>query len=255
MIDKYYVYRPLLDLIGYTEGTDEKRGYNETLGYGAYTGGNVNLVGMTLADIDALQGKMLAHPKNKWNSSALGRYQIVRTTLRKIKSTLKLSNDAKFDKDMQDRMACYLLGVRGIDKYLTGRLSEDTMIDNLAKEWASFPTTKDKGYYGGQNARVKSDRVRQTLAEVRKRHKDGQPTKETLPPTVDATVKKKFSLVGWLGTIFSGGGIGALGLAGFGWRELLALGTVAIFVLIGGLALRGWIVKAIKDIRNELSDS
>lgn len=42
-MDKYYVYRPMLDLIGFTEGTDKGDGYNETLAYGAYTGGNVNL--------------------------------------------------------------------------------------------------------------------------------------------------------------------------------------------------------------------
>jgi len=79
--------------------------------------------------------------------------------------------------------------------------------------------------------------------------------KPVVPSSVDSQVKKKFSLAGWLGTIFSSGGIGALGLAGFGWRELLALGAVALVVLLGGLALRGWIVKAIKDIRKELDDA
>lgn len=34
-MDKYHVCRPLLDLIGKSEGTDKGRGYNETLGYGA----------------------------------------------------------------------------------------------------------------------------------------------------------------------------------------------------------------------------
>ena len=57
--DKYHVYRPLLDLIGHAEGTDRKRGYNETLGYGAFTGGDVDLVTMTLEAIDALQTRML----------------------------------------------------------------------------------------------------------------------------------------------------------------------------------------------------
>lgn len=79
--------------------------------------------------------------------------------------------------------------------------------------------------------------------------------KPVMPTSVDKEVKKKFSLAGWLGTIFSGGGIGALGLAGFGWRELLVLGAVAVVVLLVGLALRGWIVKAIKDIRQELNDA
>ncbi|WP_266030446.1 lysozyme family protein [Brucella intermedia] len=261
--DLYYVYRPLLDLIGFTEGTDKGDGYNETLGYGAYTGGDVVLVKMSLKEIDDLQGKMLAHPKNKLNSSALGRYQIVRTTLRTIKRTLQLSNNLLFNEALQDRCACYLLGVRGIDKYLAGRLKEDTLINNLAQEWASLPTTKDVGYYGGQRAAVKSARVREVLAEVRKRHDQAQPKeivavevdKPVVPPTVEKEVKKKFSLAGWIGSILSGGGIGALGLAGFGWRELLVMGGLAIVVLLGGLALRGWIVKAIKDIKAELETS
>jgi len=261
--DLYYVYRPLLDLIGFTEGTDKGDGYNETLGYGAYTGGDVDLVKMSLKEIDDLQGKMLAHPKNKLNSSALGRYQIVRTTLRTIKRTLQLSNNLLFNEALQDRCACYLLGVRGIDKYLSGRLKEDTLINNLAQEWASLPTTKDVGYYGGQRAAVKSARVREVLAEVRKRHDQAQPKeivavevdKPVVPPTVEKEVKKKFSLAGWIGSIFSGGGIGALGLAGFGWRELIVMGGLAIVVLLGGLALRGWIVKAIKDIKAELEAS
>ena len=69
----------------FTERTDKGRGYNGTLAYGAFTGGDVNLVGMSLSQIDGLQTKMLANPKNKLNSSAVGRYQIVRTTLRSIR--------------------------------------------------------------------------------------------------------------------------------------------------------------------------
>lgn len=261
-IDKYYVYRPLLDLIGYTEGTDEKRGYNETLGYGAYTGGAVNLVGMTLKQIDALQTKMLAHPKNKWKSSALGRYQIVRTTLRTIKKTLGLADTELFDEDMQDRCACYLLGVRGVDKYLAGRMKEDTLIDNLSKEWASLPTTKDKGYYDGQNARVKSARVRQVLAEVGKRHDKGQPKeivtvdvpKPVVPVAVEKEVKQKTNwLSGWLGLggVFSG--IGTW-MAGFNWQTLLVVLVAAVVVVASVLLAGEWIVRRVKSIRSAVED-
>ena len=176
--DKYHVYRPLLDLIGFAEGTDRKRAYNETLGYGDFTGGDVDLVAMTLEAIDALQTRMLKHPDNRFNSSALGRYQIVRTTLRAIRKTLRLPDSALFDAEMQDRCACYLLGLRGIDKYLAGRLSEDTLINNLAHEWASLPTISGKGAYAGQNVAVGPDRVRQVLAKVRERHGASQPTRE-----------------------------------------------------------------------------
>ena len=182
--DPRHVYRPLLDLIGYTEGTDERRGYDETLAYGALTGGPVDLVGMTLDQVDALQTRMLAHPGNKWNSSAVGRYQIVRTTLRQIRETLGLTGKEKFDAAMQDRMACFLLGKRGIDLWLSGSMTDSAIINELAKEWASLPTERDVGYYNGQNARVKSARVREVLAEVCARHeaKDQQPEiGETLP--------------------------------------------------------------------------
>lgn len=258
-MDKYYVYRPLLDLIGYTEGTDEKRGYNETLAYGKFTGGDVDLVSMTLAQIDALQTKMLKHPLNTWNSSAIGRYQIVRTTLRTIKETLKLSDSLKFDRDMQDRCGCYLLGVRGIDKYLSGRLAEDTLINNLAQEWASLPTTKDKGYYSGQNARVKSPRVREVLAQVRARHKQGQPEKivevpkPVVPEAVETEVKKKFNLFAWIGSLLGGGGgLGIAAFAGFDWKALAVLmfGAALFFGL--GLLFRHWLVKAIREIKEAI---
>ncbi|WP_275782489.1 hypothetical protein [Pararhizobium gei] len=105
----------MLDLIGAAEGTDRGRGYNETLGYGKFTGGDKNLVLMSLDDIDALQTKMLADPSNTFNSSALGRYQITRTTLRGLRDRLGLSGSDTFDAATQDRLAEQLLRQRGND--------------------------------------------------------------------------------------------------------------------------------------------
>lgn len=170
-MDKYWVYRPLLDLIAKAEGTAAPRGreYNETLAYGAYTGGPVNLVSMSLQTVDDLQSKMLRHPANRWNSSAAGRYQIVRTTRRAIEQRLGITRDELFDKDMQDRMACYLLGFRGIDEYLKGRLSRYDLLDNLAKEWASFPNRNNQGHYDGQRTGTSVAEVLGVLAEVQER--------------------------------------------------------------------------------------
>lgn len=101
--------RGILDLIGYAEGTDKGRGYNETLGYGAFTGGPVNLTSMSINDVLALQKRMLAHPDNTYNSSAVGRYQIVSKTLAGLVQELGLSGNELFDERLQDRMAMQLV--------------------------------------------------------------------------------------------------------------------------------------------------
>lgn len=267
-MDRFHVYRPVLDLIGFTEGTDKGAGYNETLAYGAYTGGPVNLVGMTLSQLDAMQTKMLRHPKNKFKSSASGRYQIVRTTARAIREKLPEVYPAtrKFDAECQDEMACYLLGVRGIDKYLAGRLSEDTLINNLAQEWASLPTTAGKGHYGGQHAAVSTARVRKTLAEVRDRHREGQPVKEVVkevevevekpvvPEKVETKVKEKSGFWQWLTGLVGSGALGFGWLAGMDWEAIVAGGAVLIVMLVILLLMRRQIVAAVKEIKAEVAD-
>lgn len=272
MSDKYYVYRPLLDLIGFTEGTDKGDGYNETLAYGAMLDGvktpkgkapNVVLLDMSLDQIDALQSKMLLDPDNKkLNSSAIGRYQIIRTTLRTMRRSLNLLGYQKFDKDMQDRLACYLLGQRGLDKYLAGRLKEDTLINQLAMEWASLPTTKGKGHYPGQHTPISVDKMRKILAEVRERHLQEQPIetveiqvpvpKPVVTPRVEKEIKQKTNLLSWFTGIATT--IGALStyLAGLDKETLyIVLGSSAFFtvvMLVGG----HWIVRRVKTIREEL---
>ena len=265
-MDKFYVYRPLLDLIGITEGTTKGRGYNETLAYGAYTGGDVNLVEMTLAQIDKLQTKMLQHPKNKLRSSALGKYQIIRTTRRSIEAALPeiYPPTRKFDKDCQDEMACYLLGVRGIDKYLAGRLKENTLINNLAQEWASLPKTTGGGHYEGQNTPITANKVREVLKEVRRRHAEGQPkeiktveietTKEVIPKTVDKEVRQKTN---WLTSIFGGtftfAGFGAW-IAGVDVQKLIFFFAASGMALIGFLLLGEWIIRRLKTIRKAIEE-
>lgn len=114
-IARFGTHDNMLDLIGAAEGTDKGRGYNETLGYGAFTGGAVNLTSMPLNDVLALQGRMLAHPSNGYNSSAVGRYQITRRTLQGLMGELGLTGDRLFDEDTQDELARALLRRRGSD--------------------------------------------------------------------------------------------------------------------------------------------
>ncbi|MEM7677706.1 MAG: peptidoglycan-binding domain-containing protein, partial [Myxococcota bacterium] len=76
----------LLDEIAEGEGTSDETarsrgyasGYDVTLGYGAYADDRSRpLTSMTLGEVKALQRRMLNNPSNGFNSSAVGRYQIV----------------------------------------------------------------------------------------------------------------------------------------------------------------------------------
>lgn len=160
--------KPILDLIGFTEGTDRGDGYNETLAYGAFTNGDVVLTEMTLAEIEALQTEMLRHPDNSWNSSAIGRYQIVRTTLNTLKQNLDLGDDRLFNAELQDRLAVELLRGRGYNDWTEGRMSNERFALNLSKEWASLPNPHTGvGFYPGQHAAVSYAEVEMVFDEVR----------------------------------------------------------------------------------------
>jgi len=117
-------YDPVLNAIGKAEGTDKGRGYDETLGYGKFTGGDRDLQGMTINQVIDLQTDMLKHPANKFNSSALGRYQITRQTLRDFAPRLGLDGNTKFNAATQDKIAIAILkSTNGSPAKLRGRWS------------------------------------------------------------------------------------------------------------------------------------
>lgn len=140
-----------LNLIGGAEGTDGARGYNETYGFGRYSGGERDLTGMTMAQIDQMQTEMLRHRGNGARSSAAGRYQIVQTTLRGLRQQLRIGDDEKYTPEMQDRLAMELLKQRGLEQYQRGEITAEQFINNLAQEWASIPRADTgQGHYEGQ---------------------------------------------------------------------------------------------------------
>lgn len=155
--------RQLMDLIGRSEGTDRGRGYDETLGYGAYTGGAVDLQGKTIAEVRQLQREMLRHPANRWNSSAVGRYQIVGTTLQSAIEAGVVKPEDRFDAATQDRLAMWLMERRGLSRFQRGEMSREQFQNNLAREWASLPTTGGGGFYAGQRSHVSGAQVADAL--------------------------------------------------------------------------------------------
>lgn len=110
--------RGVLELIAAAEGTGTN-GYNVSLAHGAFLPGGQeqNLSAMTLDAIDRLQSFMLEHPANTFNSSALGKYQITRTTLRDLRAQLGLSGDQLYTPELQDRLAMQLYQQRGFQPW------------------------------------------------------------------------------------------------------------------------------------------
>ncbi|MFI0844126.1 peptidoglycan-binding protein [Mesorhizobium sp. IMUNJ 23232] len=121
-------FRPFLDFIAHHEGTASRSndGYDTSLGYGKFTGGEKKLTAMTLNQINALQMAMLDHPANNFNSSALGRYQIVRKTLLGLRRKFGLSGGELYSRELQDSLAVALIKGRGRD------------VVGLREEWASL---------------------------------------------------------------------------------------------------------------------
>lgn len=98
------------------------------------------LTTMTVGEVMAWQDKIVADGAK---SSAAGAYQIIRKTLQSAVAGTKISKTTKFNRDTQDQLGIWLLAQRGMQKYLDGGITLQTMAVNLAKEWASMPVPVD----------------------------------------------------------------------------------------------------------------
>lgn len=116
-----------------------------------------------------------------FGSSAAGAYQIMRDTLKGLKTELKLSGSEKFDAEMQDRLGLVLLKRRKLDRWISGKISDVEFALELAKEWASFPVlantrgahrkiVRGQSYYAGDGLNkslVKPEEIEAMLAEAK----------------------------------------------------------------------------------------
>lgn len=102
-----------LAAIAQAEGTAGRGDYNAVLGYGKYGGAGANLVTMTLDQVYALGRVIKGNYEQQTGivpgSSAVGRYQIVGSTMRGLQSQLGLPGSTLFSPEVQDMMAKQLL--------------------------------------------------------------------------------------------------------------------------------------------------
>lgn len=127
-------YKDVLDHIARSEGTAHRAngGYDTSLGYGRYLPGGQEqkLTTKTLDEIIELGNYMRRQPGNP-NSSAMGRYQIVGSTLRAQMRQLGLKGTDLFDEKTQDRIGANLARQRGASPI------------GLQQEWASLVGAKN----------------------------------------------------------------------------------------------------------------
>lgn len=124
-------------------GLDLKTGKN----YGSF---ETDLSKMTINEI-LDRNKLKFGDKNRMN--AVGKYQIIASTMREAKKTMNLTGNEKFTKDMQERIFKeFLIPKRkGLNDYLKGgRTSIKQAQYEASKEWASIPVPKGEKTQSGK---------------------------------------------------------------------------------------------------------
>lgn len=150
-------YQPLLDLIADVES---KGNYNAYFGNAGNS--SIDFTKMSVAEVQKWQKEQVAQGSP---SSAVGRYQIIDTTLAELVYSMGISQDQLFDEPTQDSMAIALIEKRGSLSYVNGKMTRDEFAANLAKEWASLPSVMgsnpNESYY-------KSDGLNKALIDKEK---------------------------------------------------------------------------------------
>ena len=157
--------KPLLDLIARVESTGN---YNAYFGNAGNT--SITFTEMSVDQVMQWQEDFIAagHP-----SSAVGRYQIISTTLKGLVQQLNIDTNQPFNEAMQDKMAVALLERRGATEYVNNQIDEQQFAAELAKEWAALPRVvgdrPEQSYYAGDGlnkALVKVDEVLRAVGGV-----------------------------------------------------------------------------------------
>jgi muramidase (phage lysozyme) len=138
-------YTPLLNTIAKGESNGNYNAY-----FGNANNSTVIFTEMTVDDVLKWQEDFV---KQGHASSAVGKYQIINTTLKGLVRQMDIDTSARFDEAMQDRMAVALLERRGSEDYVNKKLTREQFAANLAKEWAALPRVigahPEQSYYAG----------------------------------------------------------------------------------------------------------
>lgn len=158
-------YASLMGLIGKVESNNNYNAY-----FGNSENQKIKFTDMTLGEVMQWQADFVASGSP---SSAVGRYQIISTTLTGLVEELKIDLKQNFDQRTQDRMAIVLFERRGSIAYVNNELSSEEFAANLAKEWAALPRVvgdnPKTSYYAGDGLNISQtnpDKVLEAVKEI-----------------------------------------------------------------------------------------
>ena len=158
-------YTSLLDVVAKAESKGNYNAY-----FGNASNSSVDFTKMSIAEVMQWQSDFI---KQGNASSAVGKYQIIDTTLAGLVRQLGLDTSQPFNKQTQDRLAIALLERRGAENYVNNEITREEFAANLAKEWAGLPKVigenPDKSYYasdGLNKSQVSVDEVIEAIKPI-----------------------------------------------------------------------------------------
>ncbi len=80
---------------------------------------------------------------------AIGRYQFIPATLRRVARVRGFGRDVQFTAGVQDVLALVLLEDAGLEAFQRGGLDRRVFMRNLAQIWAGLPLPNGRSYYHG----------------------------------------------------------------------------------------------------------
>jgi hypothetical protein len=80
---------------------------------------------------------------------AIGRYQFIPDTLRRVARERRFGPDTRFSPGVQDALAAVLLEEAGLSRFRSGEMDRRRFMRNLARIWAGLPLPSGKSFYHG----------------------------------------------------------------------------------------------------------
>lgn len=124
------------------EAESRRDGY-DAVQYGARVKPGKRPTQMTLAEILAWIDATPGQPH------AIGRYQFIPATLRRVMARAGVNPGQMFSPAVQDWLADVLLAEAGLNRFRAGKLGRRAFMNNLAKIWAGLPNSSGKSHYEG----------------------------------------------------------------------------------------------------------